>query len=169
MTIPPTKWISVFRNLAKQENTELREEVAKYQGMFKEMSASFKEGEANALEEEARTMVKEKYNLDWNKDVLPEVKKLMARLDKTLPKGISFVDAGWNAMTLTRQVLAEKDVELAKKVVKKETTELNKKKKNAQVETDTTADAGGGASDDTKSLEEIWAEEEKKAGLSRFE
>jgi len=160
------QWLDLIRNVAKMENSSIKQELAQYRNRFGELTMSQVESKLSKLEEEARKMTSDKYKLDWEKDILPDVKKLAQSLVRQLPKGVSLADVGWNALTLTKQVIADKGYEVAKVQAQKDTQKEKQKLKQANLE------MGGqeltSESNPNMDASEMLREEMQKAGMTSF-
>lgn len=161
------EWLNIIDNRAKQSVAPVLAELNQYKDQFGELTQSQKRKELDAIQDEVRNEVKTKYNLDWDKDLLPDVQVLAQDMVKTLPKGVTLADVGWNARTLTNQVIARKGLELARKTVTKETRKLNENKKRANIEVESTAITSEPSPD--MSVKDILNEEMQKEGIARFE
>jgi len=166
------KWLNTFsmiaKDISKMETKEVREELEKYKTRFGELSNKEEKRELDNYVQEATTLAKDKYGIDWHKEIMPEIVKIAKEKERLLPEGVNLIDVGFDPLTLTKLVISEKGYELAKKTVKKETKKQIKERKEANIETDPGEPSTPG-NDVGKSFEEIYKEERKREGLERFE
>ncbi len=162
------EWMDYIQETNKLANAPLQEKLEEYEKRFGNISDTQKLKDIVTEENGLRKDIKEKYGLDYDKDILPEMRNLIPELTKDLKKGLTLGDAGWTATKLANQVIVIKGFQLAKKTVVKEVKELNKTKKLANIETDTAGNVTP-SKDEKKSLREIFNEETEKASLLKFE
>lgn len=163
------EWLDIISKISAADKQTLQTKIDKYEAKFGEIDSN---RQAKAIENEEialRTEIKEKYNLDYDKDVLPEIRNLIPEIAKNIPKDMTLLDVGWTPRLLANQVLAGKHMELAKKKLSKETKQLNDKKKLANVETETEQHVAEPVNDIDSSFEEILSDEMSKEGLAKFE
>ena len=80
MTPEQREWVKLIKQINQQELKEVKEELAKYQEKFGDMDTREKAKELGAIETKAKEMVEKEYKLDWEKDVLPEMKKIIPEI-----------------------------------------------------------------------------------------
>lgn len=161
------EWLDIIEENINQSISPLQDKLKEYETRFGDISTTQRMKDIQAEEEVLRKDVKEKYGLDYDKDIFPEMSKLTKELSKNIPKNMTLLDAGWTPSLLVNQVLVARKVQLAKKTVTKETNKLNAAKKKANIETDTVQGVPG-SNDENKNLREILSEEMDKEGLSKF-
>lgn len=163
------KWLDIFKNVVGNETRDLRNQVKEYEDKFGKIELTQQQKEIAAEEQRVAQEVKEKYDLNYEKDILPEMQVVAQRVAKNLRPGMSLAEAGWTTEMLVNQVLAEKHVEFSKKKLAAETKKLNTVKKKANIETDSVQGVPDAKPDDDKSLRDIYNEEVDNEGLSKFE
>jgi hypothetical protein len=106
--------------------------------------------------------------LDYDKDIYPEITKMVKGLKMPgdqLKKAI--LDGRINLLAFTKEYLADNGIELGRKLSAKEMQEITDKKKKANVETSSNS-GGAPMADENKSVQEIMKEEARSQGVSSF-
>lgn len=163
------EWLDTIKNMQTLQNKPLLEQLDKYKEKFGEITTQQQERDIANEETTLREEIKEKYDLDYDKDVIPKVKELIPSLLKNIPSTMTLRDAGWTPKLLANQVIALHGIKLAEKKVVKDTKKLNEVKKKANVETDSVKPVAEPLNDENKEFEDIIKEEFEKAGLAKFQ
>lgn len=159
-------WLDIIDKRAEQKISAIEKELGQYRTRFGALDERQTLDAMSKMENDARSFVKEKYKLDYDKDIVPEIQKKIKELRQTVRRDVSLAEAGYNPLTLTKLVLAEKGAELARIQVLEQEKKKKASLKNANLEVE--SETITSESDTKKDLEELWKEESRKAGITSF-
>lgn len=162
------EWLDIIKNMAAQQTKPMQDKIDEYEQRFGNLNKIQTQGEIQAEEATLRDSIKEKYGLDYDKDIVPEVQKIIPSIASKVPKNMTLLEAGWTPTLLANQVIAQKHMELAKKKVLGDNKKLKETKKKANLETDTSLVQSQSAVGD-EDIIDIMEEEMKREGLTQFE
>lgn len=162
------EWLTIIKNVADQNKQAVETELSQYKEQFGKLEQSRVESNISNEENEVREELKAE-GIDYDKDIYPDIAKIIPGLQAKIRPGMTLSEAGWTPRLLANQVIAGKRVELAKKELARERQELNKDKKKANIETDSVQGVTEPPNDTNASIEEIMKDEMVKEGLAKFE
>jgi hypothetical protein len=132
----------------------------KYDSVISELIINHRLNQSEVLANNFISKINEKYNvkLDYKKDIEPEIKTIIRASKGNLNP------SNMDILRLTKEVLAEKGIEIGKRLSEKENKELISKKKLINMETPEPS-AGGKTPDNNKSFDELFEESKREEGL----
>ena len=153
------KWLQNFTSAI------INEVDGKYQDKLGVLNQVVREQQIRRSDEQARQLVrgvndKNGTALDYDKDIEPEISKLLPTLSK---EEFQTTDM----LKLTEKVLATKGIELGKQLALKEQQKLNEEKKKASMETQSTTSSPK-IDDSQSSVRDILEDEARKSGTEDF-
>lgn len=157
------EWLKNYASAVKQDLT--KEISEKYDVPLNQMAQVVREYQLDMSERKARSLIKDinaKHGtaIDFDKDVDPELTK-MIKADKNI------TPYNTDLSQLTQRYLAEKGIELGKKLSAREQQKMNEEKKKAAMETSGTTSAPK-VDDSNASVTDIMKDEMKREGIQNW-
>lgn len=120
-----------LKQMLDKRISPLSEKINKYDQMIENQRQDKRINELKSSQDEARKWVKDQYNIDYDSDVAPKIRELIAIKSKNNP----YFGADLDVMDLTKMVLSDGLLlNIGKRKGQEEISKINKQKQQKQVE-----------------------------------